>query len=189
MTYRKQSRTGCVKSSPEIGDLSSTKNLSVKNYFNFEKATVKGFEVNLNGNLFPGFTLAGNYTYAYGRGLNEGGEWQNIERSIRHTATITGNYTHSWSDYTLNLNLERSSAKQSLLSGRRGRQCSGLRHLEPQYPPYLRRLPQLCHRTGHRHRQYLQQEGQPPAEQELRLVFSGTFGSNQPGTQTKIISP
>ena len=90
---------------PEIGDLSSTKNLSVKNYFNFEKATVKGFEVNLNGNLFPGFTLAGNYTYAYGRGLNEGGEWQNIERSIRHTATITGNYTHSWSDYTLNLNL------------------------------------------------------------------------------------
>ena len=41
---------------PEIGDLSSTKNLSVKNYFNFEKATVKGFEVNLNGNLFPGFT-------------------------------------------------------------------------------------------------------------------------------------
>ena len=70
---------------PEIGDLSSTKNLSVKNYFNFEKATVKGFEVNLNGNLFPGFTLAGNYTYAYGRGLNEGGEWQNIERSIRHT--------------------------------------------------------------------------------------------------------
>ena len=59
---------------PEIGDLSSTKNLSVKNYFNFEKATVKGFEVNLNGNLFPGFTL-------------------------------TGNYTHSWSDYTLNLNL------------------------------------------------------------------------------------
>ena len=90
---------------PEIGDLSSTKNLSVKNYFNFEKATVKGFEVNLNGNLFPGFTLTGNYTYAYGRGLNEGGEWQNIERSIRHTATITGNYTHSWSDYTLNLNL------------------------------------------------------------------------------------
>ena len=52
-----------------------------------------------------GLTLAGNYTYAYGRGLNEGGEWQNIERSIRHTATITGNYTHSWSDYTLNLNL------------------------------------------------------------------------------------
>ena len=50
-------------------------------------------------------------------------------------------------------------------------------------------LPQLCHRTGHRHRQYLQQERQPPAEQELRLVFSGTFGSNQPGTQTKIISP
>ena len=54
---------------PEIGDLSSTKKLSVKNYFNFEKATVKGFEVNLNGNLFPGFTLAGNYTYAYGLSL------------------------------------------------------------------------------------------------------------------------
>ena len=89
---------------PEMDGVATSK-ISVKNYFNFEKATVKGVEVNLNANLFPGFTLAGNYTYAYGRGMNEGGEWQNIERSIRHTATITGNYAHSWNDYTLNLNL------------------------------------------------------------------------------------
>lgn len=90
---------------PEIGELSSTKNLSVKEYYNFEKATVKGVEVSLNGSPFSGFTLSGNYAYAHGKGLNDGGSWQPIERSIRHTATLAGNYLHSWGDYTLNLNL------------------------------------------------------------------------------------
>lgn len=89
---------------PEMEGVPTSK-ISVKNYLNFEKATVKGVEINLNAILFSGFTLAGNYIYAYGRGQNHTGEWQNIERSVRHTATVTGNYTHSWGNYTLNLNL------------------------------------------------------------------------------------
>ena len=89
---------------PELADLSSTKNVNLKEYINFEKATVRGFEVSLSGNPFAGFTLNGNYTYAYARGKGEEG-WQNIQRSIRHTATISGNYAHSWGDYTMNLNL------------------------------------------------------------------------------------
>ena len=46
---------------------------SLKEYINFEKATVRGFEVSLSGNPFAGFTLNGNYTYAYARGKGEEG--------------------------------------------------------------------------------------------------------------------
>ncbi len=88
----------------ELNDLSSTSKVNLKEYINFEKAAVRGFEVNISGNPFAGFTLTGNYTYAYARGKGEEG-WQNIQRSIRHTATLSGNYVHSWSDYTLNINL------------------------------------------------------------------------------------
>lgn len=88
----------------ELNDLSSTAKVNLKEYINFEKAAVRGFEINLSGNPFAGFTLTGNYTYAYARGKGEEG-WQNIQRSIRHTATLSGNYVHSWSDYTLNINL------------------------------------------------------------------------------------
>lgn len=91
---------------PEIGELSTNAlaKLNVKEYLNFEEATVKGFEVNLSGNPFPGLTLSGNYTYAYARGKSADG-WQNMTRSVRHTGTVAGNYNHSWRDYTLNVNL------------------------------------------------------------------------------------
>lgn len=90
---------------PEINDLSSTKTLSVKEYYNFNKAQIKGFEINLTATPLSGLTLTGNYNYAYARGLNDDGSWQNINRSVRHTANISGNYMHSWRDYTLNINL------------------------------------------------------------------------------------
>lgn len=90
---------------PEINDLSSTKTLSIKEYYNFNKAHVKGFEVNLSASPLRGLTLTGNYNYAYARGLNDDGTWQNINRSVRHTANITGNYMHTWNYYTLSINL------------------------------------------------------------------------------------
>lgn len=88
---------------PDLEGVAISK-INLKEYINFDKAAVRGFEVNLSGNPFAGFTLTGNYTYAYARGKSEEG-WQNINRSIRHTATINGNYAHSWDDYTLNINL------------------------------------------------------------------------------------
>ena len=85
--------------------LSSTGNLTVKNYYNFEQARVRGVQVNLAAQPVEGLTLSGNYTYAYARGQNADGTWQNIERSIRHTATLTANYARRWGWYTMNLNL------------------------------------------------------------------------------------
>lgn len=92
-----------TKEFPELEGVATSK-VNLKEYINFEKAAVRGFEINLSGNPFAGFTLTGNYTYAYARGKGEEG-WQNIQRSIRHTATVSGNYVHSWNDYTLNINL------------------------------------------------------------------------------------
>lgn len=87
-----------------IDQTTANKLVNYGQYINFDKAMVKGFEVNMAANPLSGFTLSGNYNFAYARGRNSG-VWQNIERSVRHTATFVGNYAHSWKDYTLNVNL------------------------------------------------------------------------------------
>lgn len=89
---------------PEINDI-KTSTLTVKEYYNFSKATVKGLEVNLSANPLPGLTLSGNYSYAYGKGLNDDGSWQRLNRSVMHTATLTANYVKDWGWYKLNVNL------------------------------------------------------------------------------------
>ncbi|MDE5554222.1 MAG: TonB-dependent receptor, partial [Muribaculaceae bacterium] len=89
---------------PEINNI-KTSTLTVKEYYNFSKATVKGVEVNVSVNPLLGLTLSGNYSYAYGRGLNDDGSWQRLNRSVMHTGTIAANYVHSWDWYKLNINL------------------------------------------------------------------------------------
>ena len=89
---------------PEINDI-KTSTLSVKEYYNFSKATVKGIEANLSFNPIVGLTLSANYSYAYGRGLNDDGSWQRLNRSVMHTGTFTANYSHDWDRYRLNVNL------------------------------------------------------------------------------------
>lgn len=89
---------------PEINDV-KTSTLTIKQYYNFSKATVKGVEANLSVNPFTGMTVAANYSYAYGSGLNDDDTWQRLNRSVMHTATFTVNYSHSWDWYKLNVNL------------------------------------------------------------------------------------
>lgn len=89
---------------PEINDVKIS-TLSVKQYYNYSKAKVKGFEVNLTTVPVPGLTLSANYTFAHGRGLETDGSWNRLNRSVIHTATFTANYVRSWSWYRLNINL------------------------------------------------------------------------------------
>ena len=89
---------------PEINDV-KTSTLSVKQYYNYSRANVKGFEVNLTAMPLQGLTLSANYTFAYGRGLEADGSWSRLNRSVAHTATLTANYTHQWNWYRLNVNL------------------------------------------------------------------------------------
>lgn len=75
-----------------------------KYYTNADKGTIKGVEVNATANLGAGFSLSGNYAYAYAQNkMND--EWSNVTRSVRNSGTVSGNYTHNWKDYILNLNL------------------------------------------------------------------------------------
>lgn len=86
----------------DAADAAKLKNF--KQYTNFERAIVRGFEINMAANIVSGLTVNGNYSLAYARGKNAE-EWQDIERSIRHTGTVSGNYAHTWKAYTMNLNL------------------------------------------------------------------------------------
>ena len=73
-------------------------------YQNSDKGDIKGVQLNVSANLFPGFNLSTNYAYTYAR-TKSGEEWTPLERSIRHTATIAANYHHVWGKYGLDVNL------------------------------------------------------------------------------------
>lgn len=89
---------------PQINDVKQS-TLTVKEYYNFSRARLKGVEVNLTAMPLPGLTLSGNYSFAYGRGLEADGSWSRLNRSVMHTATVTANYTKQWDWYRLNVNL------------------------------------------------------------------------------------
>ena len=92
------------KEFPEMTDAEAAKLERYSLYQNSDKGDVKGVQVNVSANLFPGFNLNANYVYTYAR-TQSGDEWTLLERSIRHAATIAANYHHSWGRYGLNVNL------------------------------------------------------------------------------------
>ena len=73
-------------------------------YSNSDKGDVKGVQVNISANLFHGFNLSANYVYTYAR-TRSGEQWTVLERSIRNAATVAANYYHTWSNYSLNVNV------------------------------------------------------------------------------------
>ena len=100
---------------PEMTDDQAQKLTQYALYQNSDKGDVKGVQFNLSANLFTGFNLSANYAYTYAR-TKSGDEWQPLERSIRHIATIAANYHHVWRRYGLNVNLNgRLQSKTCLL--------------------------------------------------------------------------
>ena len=89
---------------PEMTDAEASKLVSYALYQNSDKGDIKGVQLNVSANLFPGFNLSTNYAYTYAR-TKSGTEWTPLERSIRHTATIAADYHHAWKRYRLNVNL------------------------------------------------------------------------------------
>lgn len=93
-----------IEEFPQINDVKQS-TLTVKEYYNFSRANIKGVEVNVTAMPFQGLTLSGNYSFAYGRGLEADDTWNRLNRSVTHTATLTANYAKQWQWYRLNLNL------------------------------------------------------------------------------------
>ena len=89
---------------PEMTDDEAAKLEQYALYQNSDKGDVKGLQVNVSANIFPGFNLSTNYVYTYARSKS-GAEWSPLERSMRHAATIAAYYHHVWGKYGLNVNL------------------------------------------------------------------------------------
>ena len=92
---------------PEMTDAEASKLVSYALYQNSDKGDVKGLQVNVSANIFPGFNLSANYAYTYARSQelkSQAPIWQPLERSIRHAATIAANWHHTWGRYGLNVN-------------------------------------------------------------------------------------
>ena len=101
---------------PEMTQDQADKMVSYALYQNSDKGDVKGVQVNVSANLFPGFNLSTNYVYTYARSKS-GEEWSPLERSIRHAATIAANYHHTWGKYGLNINLNGRLQSKTYYTG------------------------------------------------------------------------
>ena len=101
---------------PEMTDAEASKLASYALYQNSDKGDVKGVQVNISANLFPGFNLSANWTCAYAR-TKSGEEWNVLERSIRNAATIAANYHHAWGRYALNVNLNGRLQSKTYYTG------------------------------------------------------------------------
>lgn len=89
---------------PEMTDDEASRLVGYALYQNSDKGDVKGMQLNISANVFPGFNISANYVYTYARYMS-GTEWRALERSIKHAATIAVNYHYSWRQYRLNVNL------------------------------------------------------------------------------------
>jgi len=101
---------------PEMTQDQADKMLSYALYQNRDKGDVKGLQVNVSANIFEGFNLSANYVYTYARTKSDD-EWTVLERSIRHAATITANYHHTWGRYGLNVNLNGRLQSKTYYTG------------------------------------------------------------------------
>lgn len=101
---------------PEMTQDQADKMLSYALYQNSDKGDVKGVQVNVSANVYKGFNLSANYAYTYARSCTDD-TWTILERSIRHTATISANYHHAWRNYGLTINLNGRLQSKTYYTG------------------------------------------------------------------------
>jgi len=101
---------------PEMTAEEATKLERYSLYQNSDKGDVKGVQVNVSANLFPGFNLSANWAYTYAR-TKSGDTWSTLERSIRNSATLAANYHHAWGWYALNVNLNGRLQSKTYYTG------------------------------------------------------------------------
>lgn len=73
-------------------------------YVNSDKGIIKGINVHSSYIITNDLSITANYAYTYAR-TKTAGVWETLERSVKNSATVAANYSHSWGKYTLNANL------------------------------------------------------------------------------------
>jgi outer membrane receptor for ferrienterochelin and colicins len=111
-----------MKEFPELTQEQASKMVSYANYQNSDKGDVKGVQVNASVNIMHGLNITANYAYTYARSKSipsDGGEaqWELLERSVRHTATVSANYHRTWGRYGLNVNLNGRLQSKTYYTG------------------------------------------------------------------------
>lgn len=76
--------------------------LGLQQYDNIQKARIKGFDISFNGYLGSGFSVGGGYNFADARDAHSG---ERLDKSLKHAASVTGNWMHAWNRYRLNVNV------------------------------------------------------------------------------------
>lgn len=76
--------------------------LGLQQYDNIQKARIKGFDVSFTGYLGNGFTVGAGYNFADARDVHTR---ERLDKSVKHAASVTGNWAHSWNNYRLNVNV------------------------------------------------------------------------------------
>lgn len=74
----------------------------VQQQVNIDKARIKGFDISFNSYLGAGFSLGAGYNYADGKDERTK---ERLNKSIQHTASVNGNWSHQWDWYRLNVNV------------------------------------------------------------------------------------
>lgn len=97
-------RAELAQSFPEATKEQLAKMTTYGHYINSDKGNIKGIQVNATYNVTPDLSLIANHSYTYAR-TKTGDVWENLERSVRNTTTLTANYSHSWKNYRLGVNL------------------------------------------------------------------------------------
>lgn len=71
-------------------------------YMNVEEARIKGFDVGLSVRPGAGLTFGANYVFSDGKNKTEN---IRLERSVRHSANVNGNWRKAWNKYSLSVNV------------------------------------------------------------------------------------
>ena len=109
-------RTMLMTEFPELTAEQAAKMVSYARYMNSDRGQVKGLQLNASVNPLRGLNLTANYAYTYAR-TKSGDEWTLLERSIRHSATVSANYHHDWQRCALNVNLSGRLQSKTYYTG------------------------------------------------------------------------
>ncbi len=89
---------------PEMTADAASLLLHYSRYVNAQRGRTRGISVDASLRIASGLSVSASYVLTQARALT-GGEWRDIERSVRHAATLSATCNHAWRGYRLSVNI------------------------------------------------------------------------------------
>lgn len=90
---------------PDMSDEQAVATTRYGQYKNSDKGRITGFQVNASYRPVKDLSLGINYSYTRARYKENGSEWTAFERSIRNVVVVNVDYSHSWRNYVIGVNI------------------------------------------------------------------------------------